>query len=70
MLYFKVRSFIRYVRNTEGGPFLMLRFEVRSVISYVRYTKMGPFFMLRFEVRPVIRHIVIYLIVIEFVVKW
>ena len=31
MLRFWVRPFIRHVRNTEGGPILMLRFEVRPV---------------------------------------
>ena len=36
MLCFKVRPVIRGVRNTEGGPFLMLRFQVCPFIRYVR----------------------------------
>ena len=54
MLRFEVRPFIRYIRNTEGGPFLMLRFEVRPFIRYIRNTEVGPILMLRFVVRPVI----------------
>ena len=42
MLRFGVRPFIRHVRNTEVGPFLMLRFEVRPVIIIFRTTDGGP----------------------------
>ena len=56
MLCFKVRSsIIIYVRNTEGGPFLMLHFEVRPFIKHVRNTEGGSFPMLRFKVNPFIR---------------
>ena len=34
MLRLKVRSFIRYVKNKEGGPFLILRFKVRPEIIF------------------------------------
>ena len=50
MLRFKVFSIIRYVRNTKGGPFLILRFEVRPSIGYVRITEGAPFLILRFKV--------------------
>ena len=66
ILCFKVRSFIRHVRNTEGRPFLSLFIRhVRNTeggpflslfIRHVRNTEGGPFLMLSFEVRPVIRH--------------
>ena len=52
MLRFMIRCFIRYVRNTEGRPFLMLRFKVRCFIRYVRNTEGGPFLKLRFKVSP------------------
>ena len=38
MLRFEVRPLIRHVRNTEGGPFLMLPFKVCPLIRYDRNT--------------------------------
>ena len=46
MLRFKVGLLIRHVRNTEGGPFLMLRIEVRPFIRHVRNTEGRPFLTL------------------------
>ena len=44
MLCLKVRSsIIINVRNTEGGPFLMLRFEVRPFIKHVSNTEGSHF---------------------------
>ena len=50
MQSFEVRLVIRHVRNTVGGPFLMLRFWVLPFIRHVRITVGGPFLMLRFKV--------------------
>ena len=43
---FEVRPVIRHVRNTEGGPFPMLRLDVRPVIRHVSNTEGGPFLSL------------------------
>ena len=49
MLRFEVSPVIRHVRNTEGGPFLMLRFKVRPEIIF-RTMDGGPFLILGFKI--------------------
>ena len=49
MLRFEVRPFLRHIRNTEDGPFLMPRFKVRQEIIF-RTTDGGPFLILRFKI--------------------
>ena len=49
MLRFEVRPVIRHVRNTECGPFLMLRFKVCPEIVF-RTTDGGPFLIQRFKI--------------------
>ena len=43
MLCFKVRPVIRDVRNTEVGPFLMLRFEVRPLLDILEIQRADHF---------------------------
>ena len=44
MLRFKVGLFIRHVRNTEGGPFFMLRFEVALSLDMLKIQRADHFF--------------------------